>query len=64
MKLTSKEALKMLEEERHKTSNERWINHSIYVGNVAGKIAKALNLDEDYAKTLGYIHDIGNKTIN
>ena len=61
MKLTSKEALKMLEEERHKTSNEHWINHSICVGNVAGRIAKALNLDEDFAKTLGYIHDIGKK---
>ena len=61
MKLTSKEALKMLEEERCKTSNERWIKHSICVGNVAGKIAKALNLDEDYAKTLGYIHDIGRR---
>lgn len=63
MKLTSKEALKMLEEERHKTSNEHWINHSICVGNVAGRIAKALNLDEDFAKTLGYIHDIGKNTI-
>ena len=57
MKLTSKEALKMLEEERHKTSNERWINHSICVGNVAGKIAKALNLDEDYAKTHYHIKE-------
>ena len=61
MKLTSEEALKMLEEERNKTSNEAWINHSICVGNVAGKIAEALNLDEDYAKTLGYIHDIGKR---
>lgn len=29
------------------------------VGYAAGKIAKALNLDEEKAKTLGYIHDIG-----
>lgn len=28
MKLTSKEAIQMLEQERNKTSNERWINHS------------------------------------
>ncbi len=61
MKLTSKEVLKMLEEEKNKTSNEHWINHSICVGNVAGRIAKALNLDEDFAKTLGYIHDIGKR---
>lgn len=61
MKLTSREALKMLEEERIKASNERWINHSICVGNTAGKIAEALNLDEDFAKTLGYIHDIGRR---
>lgn len=31
----------------------------VCVGNSAGIIAKALNLDEEYAKTLGYIHDIG-----
>ena len=30
MKLTSKEALKMLEDEKNKTSNEHWINHSIF----------------------------------
>ena len=36
MKLTSKEAIQMLEEERKKT-NERWINHSICVGNAAGE---------------------------
>ena len=36
-----------------------WITHSKCVGDSAGVIAKALNLDEEYAKTLGYIHDIG-----
>ncbi len=61
MKLSSEEALKMLEEERIKTSNDRWIKHSICVGNTAGTIAKALNLNEDFAKTLGYIHDIGKR---
>lgn len=59
MKLTSSEALKMLENARENAENDRWINHSICVGNTAGIIAKALHLDEDYAKTLGYIHDIG-----
>lgn len=59
MKLTSDEALKMLEEKRKNFENQGWINHSICVGNAAGTIAKALNLDEDFAKVLGYIHDIG-----
>lgn len=61
MKLTSIDALKMIEEERKLSLNQRWINHSICVGNSAGTIAEALNLDTDYAKTLGYIHDIGKK---
>ena len=61
MKLTSREALKLLEDARGSVSNDRFINHSICVGNTAGVIAKALNLDEDFAKTLGYIHDIGKK---
>ncbi len=61
MKLTSKEALELLEKERQNTPNDRWIEHCICVGNSAGRIAKALNLDEDFAKTLGYIHDIGKK---
>ncbi len=59
MQLTSKDALKMLEKARGKTENNEWIVHSICVGNSAGKIAEALNLNVDYAKTLGYIHDIG-----
>lgn len=62
MKLTSEEALKLIEKEQgKKQGNERWINHSICVGNTASVIANALNLDEDFAKTLGYIHDIGKK---
>lgn len=59
LKLTSIEALNMLEEARGKTEYDNWIDHSICVGDSAGKIAEALNLDIDYAKTLGYIHDIG-----
>lgn len=59
MKLTSKKALEMLETSRGKTPHDGWIDHSICVGNAAGVIAKALNLDEEKAKTLGYIHDIG-----
>ena len=59
MKLTVEKARKMLEEARGKTPDDHWINHSICVGTSAGKIAEKLNLDVDYAKTLGYIHDIG-----
>lgn len=61
MKLTSKKALEILENTRKEVDNDHFINHSICVGNTASEIAKALNLDEDYAKTLGYIHDIGKK---
>ena len=59
MKLTVEKARKMLEEARGKTPDDHWINHSICVGDSAGKIAEKLNLDVDYAKTLGYVHDIG-----
>lgn len=59
MNLTSKQALNMLEEARGKTISDGWIDHSICVGNSAGKIAEKLNLDVEKAMTLGYIHDIG-----
>ena len=64
MKLTSKEARELLEIERKKTKDDRWIEHSICVGDSAGRIAKALNengydVDIDKAITLGYLHDIG-----
>ena len=59
MKLTSEKALEMLENFRSKMEDTGWINHSICVGNTAGKIASALGLDAEKAKTLGYIHDIG-----
>ena len=59
MKLTLEKAREMLEEARKKSTDDRWINHSICVGDTAGKIVEKLNLDVNYAKTLGYIHDIG-----
>ena len=59
MKLTSKKALEMLNDAKGKTITDLWITHSICVGNTASIIAKELNLDVDYAKTLGYIHDYG-----
>lgn len=61
MKLTSDEALNILKKERGKLESDMWIEHQICVGNTAGKIAKALGLDEDKEKTLGYIHDIGKR---
>lgn len=67
MKLTSKEARELLENERGKNKSDRWIDHCICVGDSAGKIAKALNeksynVDVDKAITLGYVHDIGKYT--
>src|SRR5574344_2554738 len=64
MKLTIKEALEMLENLRKKVADDRWIDHSICVGNSGGIIAKALkekgiNVDINKTITLGYIHDIG-----
>ena len=64
MKLTSIEARKILENARRKAESTGWIDHSICVGDSAGRIAEALNkkgydLDIDKAITLGYIHDIG-----
>lgn len=64
MKLTSKEALEMLQVLKTQTKDDRWINHCICVGNSAGIIAKAIknkgiNVDVDKTITLGYIHDIG-----
>ena len=59
MKLTSEKALELIENFRNKMENTGWIDHSICVGNSAGKIAGSLGLEVDKAKTLGYIHDIG-----
>lgn len=67
MKLTSEDARNLLEIERKNAKDDRWIDHSISVGNSAGRIAKALNekginVDVDKAITLGYLHDIGKYT--
>ena len=64
MILTSKEARTLLEIERKNTTDDRWIEHCISVGDSVGRIAKALcekeiNVDIDKAITLGYLHDIG-----
>lgn len=64
MKLNSSDARKLLEIEREKVKDDRWIDHCLCVGDSAGKIAKALNekginVDIDKTITLGYLHDIG-----
>ncbi len=38
-----------------------WIAHSLYEGEVASTLASKMNLDEDTAKKLGILHDIGRK---
>lgn len=64
MRLTSKDARNLLEEERKKSNDDRWIEHCLCVGDSAGRIAKALNekgynVDIDKTITLGYLYDIG-----
>lgn len=64
MKLNSLEARNLLEIERKKAKDDRWIEHSICVGDSAGILATALkekgyNVDVDKVITLGYVHDIG-----
>ena len=39
MRLTSKQAKELLESYRGKTINDKWIDHCIGVGDIAGKIA-------------------------
>ena len=67
MILTSKESRELLEIERKNAKDDRWIEHSICVGDSAGILAKALkekgyNVDVDKTITLGYVHDIGKYT--
>lgn len=62
MKLTTNDALKLLEEAEKTTIALGWIKHSKCVGDAAGIIADKLGLDVDKAIALGYIHDIGKRT--
>ncbi len=66
-KLTSIQAIKLLfkdvvytQADLEKYEN-RWVKHCLFVGIAADRIAKRLDLDHDYVKALGYIHDIGRK---
>ena len=60
MKLNSIDAYNLLMEAKS-ISDGGYIEHSLRVGEAASRIAKSLGLDEDKARTLGYIHDIGKR---
>lgn len=64
MNLTSSEALNMVQKCEKNVEDKHWVKHSIFVGNSAEVIARALQeqgyiVDVELTKTLGYIHDIG-----
>ena len=62
MKLTSQQALQLLENSKGLAQDDSWITHSKLVGEACARIAAALKLpDLDYAKTLGLVHDIGKR---
>lgn len=65
-KMTDKEALNILLQDINniydlKKPENRWILHSIYVGLANRRIAQELNLNEEFALTIGYLHDIGRR---
>ena len=63
--ITEKDALNLLMQEidiKDLTKPEnRWIKHSIYVGLAARRITEALGLNDNFALTIGYLHDIGRR---
>ena len=64
MKLTSEKILEILNESRGMSVHDKWIDHSICVGNSAAKIAESLKLDIEKAMTLGLAHDIGKRFVD
>ena len=65
MRLTVDKAKELFERAKGDPANEPWIRHSMSVGDTAAVIAKALNLeDPEYARALGYVHDIGKSKNN
>ena len=63
MKLTKEEAYRLLTDGLTDPGSIRYVSHSRYVGDLAGKIAGGLGLDPEYATVLGYLHDVGRKII-
>ena len=65
-RLTEEQALKLLlkdikDRKELQNPENKWILHSIYVGEAAKRIAKAIGINPDKAITYGYIHDIGRR---
>ena len=65
-KITSQEALELLMQDIKKKDDltkpeNKWIVHSIYVGLALRRIAQNLNLNQDFALSIGYLHDIGRR---
>ena len=65
-RLTEEEALKLLlqnikDKKELNLPENKWILHSIYVGEAAKRIAKAIKINSDKAAAFGYIHDIGRR---
>lgn len=61
MRLTSSRALELLEDSKGRAENDGWIEHCLCVGDTAGIIAKELGIDDDKARAMGYVHDIGKR---
>lgn len=67
MKLNAKSAYQLLIDGVIQESNDfnkpenRWIKHCIFAGVAAGRIARRLGLDGDFAEACGYLHDVGRK---
>lgn len=60
-KVLTVEKAKELLDEAEKMNPGGWYDHSIVVGKVAYKLAKALGEDPEKAMAFGYVHDIGRR---
>lgn len=47
-----------------KINTSSWISHSLFMGQLCGCLASALNLDVDKAVTYGLLHDFGRKYVH
>ncbi|MBP3700708.1 MAG: HDIG domain-containing protein [Lachnospiraceae bacterium] len=60
MRLTVEKALELLQEAQAKLPGDALTRHCKAVGDTAAVIAKGIGLeDPEYARALGYVHDIG-----
>lgn len=62
MKLTSKQAIELLESAKGKTESDGWIYHSICVGNTAGTIPEDIPFRTEFIKN--HTYTIYEKIIN